>query len=409
MIPIFGCLHEIITRVGTSIANMNSNDTHILIAPNAFKHSLDAAKAASAIARGFAQSRLPCKTTCFPIGDGGDGTCRLLHQALGGSYVEHTVQNPLGRAIAAGYSLVHGGRTAVIEMANASGSRLLATDALNPMRTSSYGTGQLIRHALADGVDHVVIGMGGSATVDGGCGILQALGARFYDASDNELPGYPAALANLHRIDLGNLDPRLASCRITVLCDVDNPLLGTKGAAAVFGPQKGATQDQVGRLEEFLRKLDGLARAATGRSMAESPYSGTAGGAAAGLYALANATLVAGIDFFLDMTGFDALLDKADWLVTGEGSLDSQTLEGKGPMGVARRARERGIPVIGLAGKLPLRPEESMQEAFDILLAIGNAPAPLTEAFANTEANLERTACAVGNLIATCRAKSSSL
>jgi len=379
---------------------MNDNDTHILIAPNAFKHSLDAADAAEALARGFGQSQLPCKTTCFPIGDGGDGTCQLIRLALGGRFVEHTVQDPLGRSITAGYSLVHDGRTAVIEMADASGIRLLNPDALDPMRASSYGTGQLVRRALEEGVSHVVIGMGGSATVDGGCGILQALGARFYDSSGHELAGYPAALENVARIDLGNLDPRLASCRITVLCDVNNPLLGAAGAAAVFGPQKGATDAQVTRLEDFLRRLDGLSRALTGRSMSESPHSGTAGGAAAGLYALAGATLVPGIDFFLDMTGFDAALDKADWVVTGEGSLDSQTLGGKGPMGVAQRARSRRIPVIGLAGKLPLRPEESLLEAFDVLLAIGNAPSSLAEAFAHTEANLERTACAVGNLIA---------
>lgn len=374
--------------------------TQILIAPNAFKHSLDAAEAAEAIARGFAQSQLDCEAICFPIGDGGDGTCQLIHRALGGRFVAHTVQDPLGRPVKAGYSLIHGGRTAVVEMADATGIRLLVPGERNPMRASSYGTGELVRHALGESVDHIVIGMGGSATVDGGCGILHALGARFLDAAGHELAGYPEALEALQDIDLDNLDERLATCRITILCDVSNTLLGPDGAAAVFGPQKGATEQQVAQLDRFLGRLDAIARAKTGRSMADARHGGTAGGAAAGLFAFAGAALVQGIDFFLDMTGFDVALDTADWLVTGEGSLDSQTLGGKGPMGVAQRAKARGIPVVGLAGKLPLRPSRALSEAFDVLLPIGNEPAPLSQAMADTEANLQRTAEAIGNLLA---------
>lgn len=373
---------------------------HILIAPNAFKHGLDAPQAAEVLARGFAQSRLDCTTTCFPIGDGGDGTCELIHTALNGRFVRHTVRDPLGRPIETGFSLVHGGRTAVIEMADVSGIRLLESDELNPMRTSSYGTGELIRHALDESVDEIVIGMGGSATVDGGCGILEALGVRFLDASGEELGSYPEALSHLHDFDLSQLDERLTSCRITILCDVDNLLLGSEGAAAVFGPQKGASETNVAQLDDFLSKVSSLALQKTGRSMAEVPRGGTAGGAAAGLFALAHANLVQGIDFFLEMTGFDRVLDTADWLVTGEGSLDSQTLGGKGPMGVARRAKSRNIPVIGLGGKLPLTPARPLLDAFDVLLPIGNGPAPLQQALADTEANLHRTAQAIGNLIA---------
>ncbi len=376
---------------------------HILIAPNAFKHSVGAGEAADAIARGFLQSRLDCTTACFPIGDGGDGTCRIIHDALHGKYVKYTVQDPLGRPIEAGFSLVHGGRTAVIEMADASGIRLLASDELNPMRTSSQGTGELIRHAMDEDVDHLVIGMGGSATVDGGCGILHALGVRFRDASGHELACYPEALETLYDIDLSGLDKRLASCRITILCDVANTLLGPTGAAAVFGPQKGASEKQIPQLDGFLRKLSTLADQKTGRRMAEVTHGGAAGGAAAGLHALAGAALTNGIEYFLDMTGFDALLDTADWLVTGEGSLDAQTLDGKGPMGVARRANGRAIPVIGLAGKLPLTPGKPLLDVFDVLLPIGNEPTPLPQAMADTEANLERTAQAVGNLIAMCK------
>lgn len=372
---------------------------HILIAPNAFKHSLTADEAAAAIARGFESSQFDCTTACFPIGDGGDGTCELIHRALGGRFVGHVVQDPLDRPVGAGFSLVHDGHTAVIEMADASGIRLLSPDERNPMRASSYGTGQLVRRALDEGVGHIVIGMGGSATVDGGCGILHALGVRFLDDKGQELLAWPEALENVHDINLNGLDERLASCRITILCDVGNTLLGPEGAATVFGPQKGASEQEVLRLEAFLGKLDAIARRKGLRPMAGVRHSGTAGGAAAGLYAFAGATLVPGIDFFLEMTGFEAMLATADWLVTGEGSLDSQTLGGKGPLGVARRAKERGIPVVGLAGKLPLQPEPSMLAVFDVLLAIGNEPATLQQAMADTGANLQRTAHAIGNLI----------
>lgn len=378
----------------------NNTKKHILIAPNAFKHSLDAPQAAQAIADGFAQSRLHCTTTCFPIGDGGDGTCALIHTALDGRFIPFTVHDPLHRLITAGFSLIHSGRTAVIEMADASGIRLVQSQELNPMRGSSYGTGELIRYALDQKVDHIIIGMGGSATVDGGCGLLQALGIRFLDASGKELAGYPDALKALHDIDLSGLDRRLKTCRITILCDVENTLLGTTGAASVFGPQKGASPTEVRILDRFLSKLNTLAFEKTGRSMAEATHGGTAGGAAAGLFAFTHAKLVKGIDFFLDITGFDSVLETADWLVTGEGSLDSQTLEGKGPMGVAQRAKNHNIPVIGLAGKVPASPNQQLLNAFNILLPIGNEPGSLEQAFASTRVNLQRTAHAIGNLIA---------
>lgn len=373
---------------------------HILIAPNAFKNSLDAHQVATAVARGFSESRLDCTTSCFPIGDGGDGTCQLIHHALGGRFVKHTVQDPLGRPIEAGFSLIDGGRTAIIEMADASGIRLLASEELNPMRTSSHGTGELIKYALDEAVDHIVIGMGGSATVDGGMGALHALGVRFLDDKGHVLPCYPEALMAVVDIDTSGMDERVASCRITILCDVANTLLGSTGAATVFGPQKGASPAHVSQLDEWLGTLSKLAEQKTHRSMARVKHGGTAGGAAAGLFALANAELVQGIDFFLNMTGFDTLLDSADWLVTGEGSLDTQTLGGKGPMGVAQRAKQRGIPIIGLAGRLPTHPDEALLEVFEVLLPIGNEPASLNQAMADTEANLQRTAHAIGNLLA---------
>ncbi len=373
---------------------------HILVAPNAFKHSLDARAAAAAIRDGFLQSRLRCRVTCFPIGDGGDGTCALIHDRLNGTLVTHTVSGPLGKPTTAAYSLVHNGTTAVMEMADASGIRLLAPEERNPLDASSAGTGELIRHALSRGVQQVILGMGGSATVDGGCGILHALGARFLDEKDQELTPTPRGLQQLHRIDRSSMDSRLQHTAITILCDVENRLLGAQGAAAVFGPQKGASPVDVEVLELFLNRLNGVVRRETGKDMAAVASGGTAGGAAAGLYALANARLVNGIDHFLQLTGFEAVLATADWLVTGEGSLDEQTLGGKGPFGVAQLARQHGIPIIGIAGRIPPEPSKELLDLFPVLLPISHEALTLQEALDHTADNLRRTAQAAGNLIA---------
>lgn len=372
---------------------------HILVAPNAFKHSLEAEEVAEAIALGLEQSRLPCRVTRFPIGDGGDGTCKLIQAKVNGQSVEHTVHDPLGREIMASYSLIDDGDTAVIEMADASGIRLLKDHERDPMRTSSVGTGQLIGHALSQSVKRIIIGMGGSATVDGACGILHALGARFLSATGEVLSPYPKELAKLEDIDLSGLDDRLSTCQITILCDVSNKLLGSEGAAAVFGPQKGATAEQVKELDSFLTKLSRVVANKTGKDMQSIISGGAAGGAAAGMFALADAELVNGIDFFLTITGFHQLLEDVDLVITGEGSLDDQTLGGKGPFGVAMLAKQKGIPVVALAGKIPLQLGNQLQEVFDVVLPIGNEPASLQDAFNSTAGNLQRTATAVGNLI----------
>ena len=373
---------------------------HILVAPNAFKHSLDARAAAAAIRDGFLQSQLQCRVTCFPIGDGGDGTCALIHERLKGTLVTHTVSGPLGKPVAATYSLVHNGTTAVMEMADASGIRLLAPEERNPLDASSAGTGELIRHALGQGVQQIILGMGGSATVDGGCGILHALGVRFLDKQGKELVPTPRGLQQLHRVDRSGMDDRLQHIAITILCDVENRLLGAEGAATVFGPQKGASPAEVEVLESFLHRLSRIVLQETGKEMTTVPSGGTAGGAAAGLYALANARLVNGIDHFLQLTGFEAVLATADWLVTGEGSLDEQTLGGKGPFGVAQLARQRGIPVIGMAGRVPIEPSKELLDVFPVLLPISHEALTLQEALDHTADNLRRTAQAAGNLMA---------
>lgn len=371
--------------------------TRILIAPNAFKHSLDATNAALAIQEGLLRSQLDCTCVCFPVGDGGDGTGALMIEKQGGAVHFVDVADPFGRSCSASFGLVDEGTTAIIEMAGASGIRLIKPEELDPLRATSYGTGQLMKQALDKGVSKLVLAIGGSATVDGGTGILRALGVRFLDVLGQELSS-PESLTELARIDVSNLDQRLSTCTVTILCDVENTLLGDQGSAAVFGPQKGASPDGVRKLENSLATFATIALQQTGIDMRTLRHGGAAGGVAAGLHAFLNARLVNGIDFFLDFTNFDQALTEADLVITGEGSLDEQTLHGKGPYGVACRAKAKNLPVIGLAGKIPLEPSDSLTDYFDILLAIGNEPTDLVTALNQTKQNLIRTACQLGNL-----------
>lgn len=373
---------------------------HILIAPNAFKNSLNAEDAAVAIRKGLLRSNLPCTCECFPIGDGGDGTADLIIKKCGGVFINADVHDPLGRNIQASFGLIDDGETAVIEMANASGLRLLHPDELNPLHASSSGTGEQIKIALDKGVKKIIIAMGGSATVDGGSGILNALGIHFLDADGNRISDLPGSLAILKAIDAMGLDPRILNCEVIILCDVNNMLLGSQGSAAVFGPQKGASAEDVEKLEASLMRLAQVALKQTGRDMSTIKYGGTAGGAAAGLYALLHAKLVNGIDYYLQLTGFEKALEKSDLVITGEGSIDEQTLQGKGPFGVASLAKSMNIPVIGLAGKVPLEKDLNLQKYFDVLTAIGNGPCELPTALKYTSDNMVRTAWEVGNMLA---------
>lgn len=373
---------------------------HILIAPNTFKNSLDAEAVALAIQKGFMQSRLDCTCTCFPVGDGGDGTAGLIMRTCPGSMVNSMVHDPLGRMIHTSFGLIDNDTTAVIEMADASGLRLLRAEELNPLLATSAGTGEQMKVALDRGVRRIIVGMGGSATVDGGTGILQALGIRFLDADGAGISGLPGNLGHLARVDLSGLDPRILQTEVIVLCDVDNQLLGEKGAAAMFGPQKGASLNDVWQLDAALGRLAAVAQQQTGKDITTIQYGGTAGGAAAGVYAFLSAKLVNGIEYFLQLTGFGALLEKADLVVTGEGSIDEQTLQGKGPFGVARLAKERGKPVIGLAGKVPVTNNTALDQYFDALVPIGHQALDLPAALAATEANLIRTATMIGNMLA---------
>jgi len=370
---------------------------NILIAPNAFKNALDAQRVAEAIAQGINQSRANAQCRLFPVADGGDGTGDLLIKHLNGERIEAEAHDALGRPITAHFGLADGCQTAIIEMANASGLRLLKMAELNPMQASTFGTGELIKAALDKGATKIIIGMGGSATVDGGVGILSALGIRFFNKRADELAATPAGLVDLDHIDTSDIDQRILKADVMILCDVDNQLLGDAGAAAMFGPQKGASVDDVVKLDSFLTRLSSIALQQTGKDMGSIKHSGTAGGAAAGMYAFLNARLVAGADNFLKLTGFEEALKDTDLVITGEGSIDEQTLHGKAPAAVAIAAKQKGIKVIGIAGKVPLAPVPALNQSFDKLININKTPVDLETAVKNTRQNLILTGKEIGD------------
>jgi glycerate kinase len=373
---------------------------NILIAPNAFKNSLDAQSVAEAIALGLQQSKLDCKCQLFPVADGGDGTGSLIIKHLNGTLITTLVHDALGRKTTADFGLIDGDRTAVIEMADASGIRLLKTTELNPMVTNTFGTGELIKAALDKGVTKIIIGMGGSATVDGGMGILRALGIEFLDDAGKALIPMPAALINTHSVNTINLDKRIAGCEIIILCDVDNKLLGPEGAAAVFGPQKGATTADVIALDAMLANFAAITLQQTGIDMTTIKHSGTAGGAAAGLFAFLNARLVSGANYFLELTNFNSALQNADLVITGEGSIDEQTLQGKAPAAVAAAAKNKNLRVIGLAGKVPAGYSKALNQCFDELRSINTTPVGLNIALKNTRQNLVEAGERIGDQLA---------
>jgi glycerate kinase len=358
----------------------------VLISPNAFKHALPAFDVARAIQRGVLKVIPNAECILMPIGDGGDGTGDLLIHHLGAETIPTTSQDPFGNLLDTSFGYLRSEHTAIIEMCYASGIRLVAPDKLNPLYATSYGTGMLMKRSLEEGAKKIILGMGGSATVDGGMGILRALGIKFLDSGGKEII-HPKDLVVLESIDSSGVDRRLLACEVVVLCDVENFLLGKEGAASVFGPQKGATPEMVIALDEGLKKFSEVTYRLTGIDMATISSGGTAGGAASGLFAIINAKLVNGIEYFLDLIKFDVAVKTSDVVITGEGSLDEQTLQGKGPFGVARRAKQKGVKVIGLAGKV-YDPENKLKSWFDIIMSINKIQVDLTTALKNTESNL---------------------
>lgn len=364
----------------------------IVIAPDSYKESLSALEVAQAVEAGFRQVFPDADYVLVPVADGGEGTVDAMVAATGGRKETVTVSGPLGEPVEAFYGLTGDGDTAVIEMAAASGLALVPPDRRNPLLTSSRGTGELIRAALDAGARRFILGIGGSATNDGGAGMVQALGARLLDLEGRELDGSGGDLARLERIDVSALDPRLAECRIEVACDVDNPLTGARGASAVFGPQKGATPEMVQALDANLARLARIVGRDLGVAVDTVPGAGAAGGMGAAMLAFFGATLKPGIEIVTAAVDLDTHVRDADLVITGEGRIDFQTVHGKTPIGVARVAKRHGRPVIGIAGSLGAEVGVVHAHGIDAVFSVLSKPCTLDEALRDAAANVELTA-----------------
>jgi glycerate kinase len=385
---------------------MASRGLTVVIAPDSFGGALDSVGVTDAIAAGWIRARPNDEVVRAPMADGGEGTLAALAVALGDRAERRSITtvDPLGRPIEADWLLLDEGHGAFVEMAAASGLARLAPDERTPdaaRRASTRGTGELLRAALDAGVQRITLGLGGSATTDGGSGLLAALGVRLLDGGGADLPPGGASLARLDRIDVAGLDPRLATTNLVVASDVTNPLTGSMGAAATYGPQKGADAATVEELDAALARFGEAIEDASGRAVADLPGAGAAGGATAALLGFTSAVVRPGVDVVAELIGLPALLEAAELVITGEGRADEQTLSGKAAMGVARLARTGNAPVVLLCGGLG--PGASALDAsgiFAVVQPVADRPMALSEAMADTERLLtnaaERLARTVG-------------
>ncbi|QGZ41038.1 glycerate kinase [Pseudoduganella flava] len=364
----------------------------IVIAPDSFKESLSALAVAEAIEQGMREVLPDARYVKLPVADGGEGTVQALIDASGGRRVEATVTGPLGEPVAAFYGIMGDGVTAVIEMAAASGLELVPPARRDPLVTTSRGTGELIRAALDAGARRFVLGIGGSATNDGGAGMLCALGVRPLDAAGADLPDGGGALAQLAHIDASGLDARIAGSTFDIACDVSNPLTGPNGASAIFGPQKGATSAMVQTLDANLARFGELVAACTGRAVADVPGAGAGGGIGAAMLAFLQGRLRPGSEIVTEAVGLDAAVADADVVVTGEGRIDGQTVNGKTPVGVARVAQRHGVPVIAIGGSLAPDTHLVHAHGIDAVFAAVNRPGTVAEALAAGTENVRRAA-----------------
>jgi len=396
----------------------------VVVAPDKFEGSLTAGQAAQAIQAGLLRARPDAEVIALPLGDGGAGTLEAL-VASGFERVPVLASGPTGEPVEAtiavqGLSLGPArrptrsdparltarhrdtrARVAFVEMAEASGLKRLPGGRRAPLEATSYGTGELLRAALDRGVRKLVLGVGGSATTDGGAGMAAALGARFLDDAGAELPPGGAALLRLARVDTAGLDPRLRDVEVTVAADVDNPLVGPEGAAHVFGPQKGAGPDDVLLLDSALRRYARVLAADLGIDLAATPGAGAAGGLGAGAIAFLGARIRSGIELVLELIGFDQAVATADLVVTGEGKLDAQSLRGKAPVGVARAATAHGVPVVALAGVVEIAARELRAAGFEEAHALTELEPDPARSMAEAAPLLERLAERVGRTWAT--------
>ena len=348
-------------------------------------------EAARAMAQGIENADHDAEVRCLPMADGGEGTARALVDATGGSMRAVPVHDPLGRPVEGHFGLLADGTTAVVETAEASGLALLEAKERNPLIASSYGTGELMLAAVRSGAKRIIVGLGGSATNDAGAGLLQALGVRLLDKNGNDLAHGGAALANLTTIDISTMDPALKNVAITAACDVTNPLTGPTGASAVFGPQKGASKDDVATLDAALAHFAQVIDSQLGVAVNDVPGAGAAGGIGAALKGFLNAEFRPGIAIVIEQSGLDAAAQWADVVFTGEGSIDFQTKFGKTPAGVAETAKRHGKPVIAVAGHIGTGIDELHEVGIDAVFGIAPGAASLSELLADAAANVTRT------------------
>ena len=370
----------------------------ILLAPDSFKDCLSAKEVALELAGGIHRVRPGDECLIIPVADGGEGTVEAVVEASGGRMLELPVLDPLLREISATYGISGDGRTAVIEMAAASGLPLLRSDERNPWHTSSFGTGQLIRHALDQGCEQILLGIGGSATNDGGAGMAAALGARF-ETEEGKLP-VPAGgmLGRLRKISMDELHPRIGEVEIRVACDVNNPLTGPQGASRIYAEQKGADREMIAALDHNLHHFATLIHQQLGKQVDQVPGAGAAGGMGAGLLAFLDARLEKGFPLIASVIGLEDKMIRADWVITGEGRLDGQTRFGKTPWGVARLARVHQKPVIAVCGTLEESAADLYREGFDLLFSIQEKPMDLDAAIAQVRPMLRRMGERIGHM-----------
>ena len=371
----------------------------IVVAPDSFKGSVSALEAANAMEQGLRRIFPDAVIEKIPMADGGEGTVQSLVDATGGHIQTHRVVAPLENEVEAQFGILAGGGTAVIEMASASGLTLVPADKRNPLRTTTYGTGQLIHAALEGGCRRLIIGIGGSATNDGGAGMAEALGVRLLDANGNQIPRGGAGLGQLASIDITGLHPAIAETETVVACDVNNPLTGPDGASHVYGPQKGATSEMIETLDGHLAHFDSVLTRTLGKSFNDVLGAGAAGGLGAGLMAFLNAELQLGVDIMIDAVNLEERVKGASVVFTGEGQLDFQTAFGKTPVGVARVAKAHNIPVIAIAGGIAEGAEAVYDAGIDAMLGIVQEPMSLEDAVEDATRLIANTAEQAARLI----------
>lgn len=380
----------------------------IVIAPDSFKESLSALDVANAIEQGLTQVIPECEIVKVPVADGGEGTVQSMVDATGGSIISLDVVGPLGHKVKAHYGILgqqatqnglHQGAIAVIEMASASGLHHVPRELRNPLLTTSYGTGELICDALNRGIKHIILGLGGSATNDGGAGMAQALDILLLDSQGKTLSCGGAALANLAKIDVSNAHPLLRECTFEVACDVDNPLCGERGASAIFGPQKGATPEMVKQLDAALAHYANIISDNGITDHREQAGAGAAGGMGLGVMAFLHAELKPGIEIVMRTVGLADKIRGADLVITGEGRIDGQTVFGKTPMGVLKQAKLQGIPTIGIAGCLGENANAILDHGMSAIFPIIPSLSPLDDVLANAKINLTNTARNIGSVL----------